>query len=54
MKVGIDVAGYNYSEVEFTQEIIEHYNLNPIQVYLIRSGKQITLRDKQVTIMQVS
>lgn len=50
-KVSVDVAGYNYSVVDFTPEFIEQYKLNSIQVYLIRSGHQLVL-DK-VTIERV-
>lgn len=37
--VCIDVAGYNYYERKFDDELIKELDLNSIQVYNILSGK---------------
>jgi len=44
MKVFVDVAGYNFS-IQSLEEVIEFYKLNPIQVYLLKQGKGITIRE---------
>lgn len=43
MKVAVDVAGFNYSEEEFDEAFIKFYELNPVQVFHIRSGQAVTV-----------
>lgn len=43
MIVSVDAMGYNFHKEEFTPEFIERYQLNPIQVHLLRSGQELTI-----------
>lgn len=43
MKIIVDVAGYNYS-VRNLDEVVKTFHLNPIQVHLLKQGKQLTVK----------
>lgn len=46
IKVSIDCGGFNYREEEFSEGLIKDLSLNPIQVFQIKSGKEVKVGTK--------
>lgn len=49
MKVFVDVKGYNFS-TRSLEDVIKFYKLNPIQIYILKSGKTVVTMGGDVTL----
>lgn len=45
VRVAINCAGFNHREEILNEKLIQELNLNPIQVFQIKSGKEVKVSD---------